>query len=457
MSSIKKQAISGLIWTVLSYGGGQALRFASNLVLTRLLFPELFGLMTLINTFITGLYLFSDTGVGPSIIRHKRGDDPLFLNTAWTVQVVRGIFLWFFCLALTPVVAHFYQEPQFNYLLPVAGLTTIITGFESTSRFTLNRQMGIRLLSIFELGGQALSIGVFIIWAYFSPTIWALVGGNVLSLILKTIWSHFLIPGYSNRFAWDKDVAQELFSFGRWIFLSTAMTFLAGQSDRIILGKLLTFSQLGVYNIAAQFSLIPHQVVNAMSDKVFFPVFSKFADLPRDEFRNKIKNKRKQILLLSALFLSLLAASGDLLISVLYDSRYQDAAWMMPILTIGVWPSILTQTVDSVLLAIGKPQYISVGTFAKSLYLFILIPLTFHAFGLVGPIIVIAFNDLPFYTVINYGLYRERLSFLWQDLWITMVLIVLLTVMILIRHLIGLDWLGTTPLPDVSMGQLLHY
>lgn len=84
MSSLKKLAIRGMVWTVAGYGASQILRLGSNLILTRLLFPELFGLMTLVNIFITGLHLFSDIGVGPSIIQNKRGDDPVFLNTAWT-------------------------------------------------------------------------------------------------------------------------------------------------------------------------------------------------------------------------------------------------------------------------------------------------------------------------------------------------------------------------------------
>ncbi|MFM6205833.1 oligosaccharide flippase family protein, partial [Planktothrix sp.] len=91
MTSLSKKAIQGTIWTLFGYGGSQVLRFGGNLILTRLLVPELFGLMALVNTFITGLNLFSDVGIRPSIIRSQRGDDPEFLNTAWTIQVFRGL------------------------------------------------------------------------------------------------------------------------------------------------------------------------------------------------------------------------------------------------------------------------------------------------------------------------------------------------------------------------------
>jgi hypothetical protein len=84
-SSLKKKAIRGTAWTLFGYGGSQALRLVSNLILTRLLVPEVFGLMALVQTFQAGLTLFSDIGIAPSIIQNKRGEDPTFLNTAWDI------------------------------------------------------------------------------------------------------------------------------------------------------------------------------------------------------------------------------------------------------------------------------------------------------------------------------------------------------------------------------------
>ena len=91
LQALKKVATQGAYWTIANYGLSQALRFGSNLILTRLLFPDLFGLMSLVNVIIMGLGLFSDIGVGTSIIRSKRGNDPDFLNSAWTMQVIRGV------------------------------------------------------------------------------------------------------------------------------------------------------------------------------------------------------------------------------------------------------------------------------------------------------------------------------------------------------------------------------
>lgn len=166
MSSLRKQAIRGSVWTLAGYGASQILRFGSNLILARLLVPEYFGLMSLVNVFIIGLHLFSDIGLGPSIIQNKRGDDPDFLNTVWTMQIIRSVFLWLGSVLIAWPVSKFYNEPQLFLLLPVVGLSTLISGFGSTAPFTLNRHIALGKLAIFELGGQVISVIVMIVWAW---------------------------------------------------------------------------------------------------------------------------------------------------------------------------------------------------------------------------------------------------------------------------------------------------
>ncbi|MCZ0901732.1 oligosaccharide flippase family protein, partial [Microcoleus sp. HI-ES] len=116
-----------------SYGSSQIIRFGSNLILTRLLLPELFGLMGLAYVFIAGINLFTDIGLGPSIIQNKRGEDPQFLNTAWTLQVIRSFFVWICLVIITQPVANFYEDPRLLWLVPIIGINSLIGGFKSTS------------------------------------------------------------------------------------------------------------------------------------------------------------------------------------------------------------------------------------------------------------------------------------------------------------------------------------
>jgi O-antigen/teichoic acid export membrane protein len=444
MSSVKKLAIRGTIWTIAGYGAGQILRFGSNLILTRLVAPDVFGLMALVYVFITGLHLFSDIGIGPSIIQNKRGEEPDFYNTAWTMQVVRGVGLWLCCLLITWPVATIYGKPVLLQLIPVVGLTTLIDGVRSTALFTLNRQLAVSKLAVFEFGGQVVGTTVMIASAWIRHDVWAIVIGNLASSAVQLVWSHWLIPGLRNRFIWDRSAAKSIFSFGKWIFISTAVTFLAEQSDRLILGKLISSAELGVYGIAFALSDIPRSILTALSGKVLFPAFSRFADLPREEFRAKILKNRKPFLIAATLGVTVLACFGDKLIPVLYPEKYKDAAWMLPLLAIGFWPRILTQTIDQALFAIGKSRYPAYGCFLKFLYMVIGLPLAFYLMGgsqghgLLGAIIVIALNDIPFYGAIAYGLWRERLTSVMQDIKATALFLALLTIVLMTRYALGL-------------------
>ncbi|MEG4800014.1 oligosaccharide flippase family protein [Microcoleus sp. ARI1-B5] len=265
MSSVKQLAVRGAVWTIASYGLSQVLRLGTNPILTRLLVPEMFGLMSLVYVFITAVHLFSDLGIGTSVIQNKRGEEPDFLNTAWTLQVCRGVILWFCTLLLAWAIAQLYQQPQFLWLIPVVGLGTAISGFNSTSVFTLNRNMAFGKLAIFELSGQSIGIVVMIVWAWLSPTIWAILMGSFASQILQLVWSHYWNCGSPNRFILNQEVVREILSFGKWIFVSTALTFFAEQADRLILGKLLTLDVLGVYGVALTLADIPRSVTLARS------------------------------------------------------------------------------------------------------------------------------------------------------------------------------------------------
>jgi len=120
---LKARSIRSMGFSILSFGGGSGLRLIGNLILTRILFPEAFGMMALIQIVIAGLTMFSDLGIHSAIIKDARGNDPDYLNTAWALQICRGVFLWLMTCLLAHPVATFYAAPELAQMLPVAGLT----------------------------------------------------------------------------------------------------------------------------------------------------------------------------------------------------------------------------------------------------------------------------------------------------------------------------------------------
>ncbi len=450
MPSLKKLAINATIWTIAGFGISQILRFISNIVLTRLLFPELFGLMAIVSTFLTGLQLFSDLGLNASIVKSKRGDDPLFLNTTWTLQILRGVILWLCCIGIAYPAAHFYNEPRLLWLIPLVGINTLISGFNSTSLATLNRHLSLKSLALFELGGQLTGLVVTLVWAWLNPSILALVAGGFVSSMFRLIQSHRLNQEFPNRIVWDRSALEEIISFGKWVFLSTAIYYLSSSTDRLILGKLFTLQLLGVYGIALTLSDVPRQVVFAVATKVIYPTYSKLVDLPRHEFRAKIIRHRRPMLITSAVTTGLIVSLGDLLIRFLYDDRYVAATWMFPMLTLGIWPIVLIQTIDQSLWALGKPNYWTFGSFLSFLCYAIGIPLGYHsALHEVGAVLAVAVSNVPIWFVVMYGLWREKLLAIRQDLVMTALFLAVSGLVVAIRLLVGLgtpfDALSSVP------------
>ena len=436
-SVLKQRAISGVFWSVGIYGLATVVRVGSSLVMTRLLVPELFGLMKLVYIFIVGLHLFSDVGSGPTIIRSDRGDDPEFLNNVWTIQVLRGVLLWIGCLILAVPAAHLYSEPKLIWLLPIAGLTCISGGLHSTSVFTLTRHMEPGKWSRFELQNQIIGTSLMITLAWFNRNIWALVMGYVLSSVIQMVRSHFLIPNYRNRLAWNWVIVKEMSTFGRWILLSTMLTFMAGQVDKLLIGKVVSWHFLGVYGVVMAISEMPRSIIERVAEQVIFPAVSQLIDLPRADLRKKLLQNRRPVLLAIALGLSLMVCFGDVAVRIMYDSRYVSGTWMLPLLAVGIWPNVLFQTLYPMLFALSKPQYQTWGNLGKFLFTGISIPLAFSLFGELGVILVIAFNDLPLYCAISYGLWRERLTSVQQDLGMTAIFLSLLVGFLGLRYSLG--------------------
>src|ERR1700677_1655843 len=120
-SALESRALKGTYFIVAFYGMALGMRFVGSIILTRLFAPELFGLMALLTTVIVGLTLFSHIGLEDSVIQNPRGDEEAFVNTAWTIQALRGIAIWLVTLLLAWPFLHLYPEVHTIWLLPVLG------------------------------------------------------------------------------------------------------------------------------------------------------------------------------------------------------------------------------------------------------------------------------------------------------------------------------------------------
>lgn len=367
-SSLFRRVLKAAAWTLSGHAASQVIRLASNLILSRLLFPEAFGLMALVYTFLSGLQMLSDTGTNPSIIQSKRGNDPAFLNTAWTIDCIRGGVLWLAACILSIPIANFYKEPILQYLLPVCGLTLLLSGFNSNKIVLANRNLALGRLTAIDLIVQVSGVVVILVCASIAKVtnaprdiaVWAMVAGNLVSSGMYLILSYTFIEGEGNRFHFDREAFDELFRFGRWIFLSTLLTFFAYQGNNLVIPRLLGFTFLGIFSFASNLSQFAGGIVGMMESRVLFPSYSEVHRERPERLRSVLRRSRIVLNAVNCAVAMFFIFFGPLLIQIMYDDRYSDAGWILQLLALGSIMSLLPSTYTNVLLAQGKTYILTV-------------------------------------------------------------------------------------------------
>lgn len=407
-NSLMARALRSTSWLMLNYGGAQALRLASNLILTRLLYPEAFGLMALVSMVTVGLSLFSDIGIGPAIAQHPRGDDRDFLDTAWTLQLVRGFGLWAGTCVLALPVAHFYGEPSLAVYLPIAGLASVISGFTPMKTETAHRHLMLGRLTALELLSQAIGITATVLLALSTRSVMALVMGGLFQATARVILTYYFLPGPGNRLRWDRDTGREMMKFGRWIFFSTALWFLTSQGDRLVLGRFLSMEMLGLYNIGYFLASFPTLMGHSITNRLLIPIFrDRPAHVSPENFR---KQRMLRIGLISGMAgLSLvMSLVGPGLVELLYDDRYLPAGAIVTLMACALIPSALGMTYDQAALAAGDSRSFFVYSAVRAVAQVGLILLGVLWYGLFGAIVAMALAQIVAYPVLVWLARRHR-------------------------------------------------
>ena len=413
--SLTRLAMTGTAWTLLGHAGAQVMRIGSHLVLAWLLDPAVFGVMVMVDVVLQGLKMVSDVGTGPSIVQHERGDDPDFLDTAWTVQVMRhgGLFV-LACLMAWPVAMYRGQD-QLMILLPVAAISALLGGLRSTAPATLHRHLELRTLTLFELSMQVIRSGTTIALAFYLRNVWALVLGAIAGSAVTLIASHTVIAKRRNRFCWDRDAVGHLFRFGRWIFIATGLTFVCSQGDKLILAGFLSDGQLGLYGIAVLLAMAVPQALREVTNRVLFPVYSRIARQPAHLLRGKIMRSRLLLQLATVPVLCVLAIGGREIVTLLYPERYHGVAWMLQLLAMGAVFRVVELTMSPVLLASGDSFRHMLALVSQSVLMVAAMVIGGATEGLFGLVAGIAIAPVLNYPVLAWAVKRYGVWMPWFD------------------------------------------
>jgi O-antigen/teichoic acid export membrane protein len=406
MNEVNQRALRGTMISLIGQLITQALRFGSNIILTRILPESAFGVNAMIFAVTTGLWLISDVGIGTSIIRSER-EDRAFLNTAWTLSVLRGVVLFGIGSALGVPAAAFYQEPDLVWLMPLVSVMVLLLATESTGIYVAHRKLLVGRVMGLEIGAQVVGLAVAIPVALATHHVIALVIPAIAAAAVKQVGSFLVMPTVRPWFAWDKAALTEIFSFGQWIFLSTLFSFVAMRWDVFSLGRLEGFALLGVYGLASQITSVPSQMSSQVTSSVLTPVLSE-AFRGQGGVLGEALHKAQRTYVPAAMLLFLGAATtAPAFFVIAYREGFHVAGPMAQVLMLTIWLSFLQEASSRALVATGDGRGLALGNGLRVVATILATLVGFEVAGFWGFVVANSIGALVGLVVIDLRLRRH--------------------------------------------------
>lgn len=351
--ALRAKAMRGGAWLGTGSVAEQAVRFARNMLLARILAPGAFGTMAIVLSSASLVDVLTDVGMSAAIIQSPRGDKAAYLNASWWLGLCRSILSYSIIFAAAPWIAQFYGRPEISGLLRVALLSVLFNGAMSPRAVLAQREMKLGRWAAITNGGGICGVLLTVALSFYMRDVWALAIGYCGENVFRLLLSYVLCPGFpSLRFDWD--AGRELLSFSRGIFGLAILNLIVARADVFVLGRLYPLAALGLYTMAIALVTTPSVFLTNMLAQTLLPALSSVQE--DTERLNRILLEVTSWLLLlgmpAAVFISLSAPS---LLRLAYGARYVAAAGPLSVACAVVFLTVLNAMPTGVLFAKGRP------------------------------------------------------------------------------------------------------
>ncbi len=272
---LKKQTLSGLIWsfgdTILVKGG----TFAAQIVLARLLGPAEFGLVGMMAIFIAVGTTLVDSGMSASLIRTPDADKDDF-NTVFYTNLLLSIIVYGIMFLLAPAIAQFYRQPVLISVIRLYCISFLIMPFSAVQVAILLRQMKFKKLMLLNIPGTLLGIATGITLGYRGYGVWSIVGMLLVTQGIQSllIWA---TSSWKPSFSFSREKWKIHFHFGYKLMLSGLLNTIFENIYNIIIGRTYNVKVLGYYERAQNFNQYPVQTLTSVITKVSYPMLTNIA------------------------------------------------------------------------------------------------------------------------------------------------------------------------------------
>jgi lipopolysaccharide exporter len=381
METLARKVVFGGLWALGLRFSGRLLGFLRTLILARLLFPQDFGLIGLAMAVMMAVECFSQMGFQQALIQEKEDSRP-YLDTAWSVLLVRSCLLFAGLLAAAPAVAEFFRAPELSPIIRVIALSILISGFANIGILFFQKDLDFRRQFVFDLTASLVDVIVSVSLAFLLRDVWALVWGGLAGNLTRVLLSYRLHP-YRPRLRFEWAHLRQLFRFGQWMFAYGIIGYLMTQTDTLLIGRALGPAALGLYQIAALVALLPASEFALVVSQVLFPSYARLQDDPV-----RLGEAYERVLQLMGLVCIPLAVGIGMLapefVGAVLGGKWIPAVLLLQILCILGLARSLEATTSTLLLGIGRPREVFLFSFLQLVILLALIVPSVDRWGLPG-------------------------------------------------------------------------
>lgn len=273
-NNLTKRTIKGFYWLLFTKIIRSVFQLIILAVLSRLLNPEDFGLMSIVLITISFADIFADIGLGPAITQKKElsQDD---ISTSFTSSIILGLFLLLIFQLIAPLIGSFYKNNEVVVLIRSVSIVFFFISISTTANGLMYRELKYYNLTVINIVSYIFGYGLLaIVLAVMDFGVWSLIWGLIVQSIISTLITLYYERNSLNL-GWNKASFKELFNYGSGFTLSRIFTFIANQGDKIIIGKFMDIATLGLYERSYQIVRYAAGVIGELIDKTLFGPLSK--------------------------------------------------------------------------------------------------------------------------------------------------------------------------------------
>lgn len=370
-SKDRDKIMGGFVWKFAERMSSQGIAFVISIILARLLMPEQYGIIAMIQVFIAIANVFVTGGFTASLIQKKDADE-LDFTTIFYCTLTMSILMYGLLYVGAPYIAEFYNMPDLCIVTRVFGLTLIVTSYQTVQQAYVSRHM------MFKKNFYATSIATLlsgiigIAMAYMGFGVWALVGQTLASIIFNMFTLMMIVPWKPKlMFSWER--ARSLMGYGSKLLASDLVNTVYKEFNQLIVGKFYAAADLALYNRGRH---LPHLVTVNMDTtirSVLFPAMSNYSDNPA-RIKNMLRRGIKTGSYITFFCLTLLTVCSKPIVLILLTEKWADCIPYMQIYCVTQMFMMMSGYNLQALKALGKSEEVlKLEVFKKPIFIIVIL------------------------------------------------------------------------------------